>query len=103
MPASVTVSGTYNMVMVLIKNVAEVMFDQMYKHHRMPSHIVSNKDSLFTVTQLASLGNTEEWAINKLKLTVARADWTSSMFFGNWGTSLRCPITKGTWFPYPIT
>ena len=30
------------------KDVAEVMFDHVYKHHGMPRHIVSDRDSLFT-------------------------------------------------------
>lgn len=66
MPLSETVSGSYDMVMVIIchltsmvhliptlttytaKDIAEVMFDHVYKHHSLPSNIVRDRDSLFT-------------------------------------------------------
>lgn len=68
MPLSETVSGSYDMVMVVIchltsmvhliptlstykaKDIAKVMFDRVYKHHGLPSNIVSDRDSLFTST-----------------------------------------------------
>ena len=66
LPESKTLNGTFDMILVVIdhltsmvhliptkqtyraKDVAEVMFDRVYKHHGMPRHIVSDRDSLFT-------------------------------------------------------
>jgi hypothetical protein len=32
------------------KDIAEFMFDQVYKHHGMPKNIVGDRDTLFTST-----------------------------------------------------
>lgn len=66
LPESKTVSGSFDMLMVVIdhltsmvhliptrqtyraKDVAEVMFDKVYKYHGLPESIVSDRDSLFT-------------------------------------------------------
>ena len=68
LPESSNLNGVFDMIMVVIchltslvhliptkqtyraKDVAEVMFDRVYKHHGMPKHIVSDRDSLFTST-----------------------------------------------------
>lgn len=44
------------------KDVAEVVFDHVYKHHGMPKHIVSDCDTLFTST----------WRLNELTGTELR-------------------------------
>lgn len=80
LPESKNLNGTFDMIMVAIchltsmvhlapiqqtyraKDIAEVVFDRIYKHHGMPSHIVSDRDSLFTSTfwqKLNELTNTE--------------------------------------------
>jgi hypothetical protein len=33
-----------------VRDIAEVMFDRIYKHHRMPKNIASDHDILFTST-----------------------------------------------------
>jgi hypothetical protein len=68
LPESKTLHGTLDMILVAIdhltamvhlaptkqtyhtKDVAEVMFNSVYKLHGMPSHIVSDRDTLFTST-----------------------------------------------------
>lgn len=68
LPISTNLTGSYDMILVVIchltsmvhliptkttyraKDVAEVMFDRVYKHHGMPKNIVSDRDSLFTST-----------------------------------------------------
>ncbi|KAJ3554430.1 hypothetical protein NP233_g12425 [Leucocoprinus birnbaumii] len=68
LPESENLNGKFDMLMVIIdhltsmvhltptkqtyraKDIAEVIFDRVYKHHGMPSHIVSDRDSLFTST-----------------------------------------------------
>ena len=68
LPASSNLNGTFDMIMVVIchltslvhiiptkqtyraKDIAEVMFDRVYKHHGMPKNIVSDRDTLFTST-----------------------------------------------------
>ena len=82
LPESKTLNGSFDMIMVVIchltslvhliptkqtyhaKDIAEVIFDRVYKHHRMPKNIVSDCDTLFTSTfwwQLHELTNTELW------------------------------------------
>lgn len=66
LPSSKNMDGIYDMIMVVIchltsmvhliptrqtykaRDIAEVMFDRVYKLHGMPKHIVSDRDSLFT-------------------------------------------------------
>ncbi|KIO11093.1 hypothetical protein M404DRAFT_57062, partial [Pisolithus tinctorius Marx 270] len=66
LPDSKTLNGSFDMILVVIdhltsmihliptkqtyraKDIAEVMFDRVYKHHGMPRNIVSDRDSLFT-------------------------------------------------------
>lgn len=66
LPESKTVNGTFDMLMVIIdhltsmvhlipirstfkaKEIAEVIFDRVYKHHGLPRIIVSDRDSYFT-------------------------------------------------------
>jgi len=68
LPESENLNGLFDMLLVVIdhltsmvhlipskqtyraKDVAEILFDRVYKHHGMPSHIVSDRDSLFTST-----------------------------------------------------
>jgi hypothetical protein len=68
LPESLNLNGAFDIIMVVIchltslvhqiptkqtyhaKDVAEVMFDRVYKHHRMPKRIVSSRDSLFMST-----------------------------------------------------
>jgi len=68
LPASTNLNGTFDMIMVVIchltslvhiiptkqtyrtRDIAEVMFDRIYKHHGMPKNIVSDRDTLFTST-----------------------------------------------------
>jgi len=68
LPESKTLYGNFDMIMVAIchltslvhlmptkqtyraRDVAEVIFDQVYKHHGMPKNIVSDRDMLFTST-----------------------------------------------------
>jgi hypothetical protein len=68
LPESKTLNGSFHMIMVVIchltslvhliptkqtyraKDIAEVIFDRVYKHHRMPKNIVSDCDTLFTST-----------------------------------------------------
>ena len=65
LPESRMLNGTHNMILchltVMVhlvpikqtyhaKDIAEVVFDRIYKHHGMPKHIVSNRDMLFTST-----------------------------------------------------
>lgn len=68
LPKSKNLLGTFDMIMVIIchltsmvhlvptkqtyqaKDIAEVIFDRVYKHHGMPKNIVSNRDTLFTST-----------------------------------------------------
>lgn len=80
LPESRTLNGSFDMIMVTIchltslvhlvpilqtyraKDIAEVIFDRVYKHHGMPKHIVSDRDTLFTSTfwqTLHSLTGTE--------------------------------------------
>ena len=68
LPESKTLQGTFDMILVAIdhltsmvhiapmkqtyrtKDIAEVMFNTVYKLHGMPSHLVSDRDTLFTST-----------------------------------------------------
>jgi hypothetical protein len=68
LPESSNLNGKFDMLLVIIdhltsmvhlvptkqtyraKDIAEVIFDRVYKHHEMPSKIVSDRDSLFTST-----------------------------------------------------
>ena len=68
LPESKTLNGTFDMILVIIdyltvmvhliptkqtyraKDIAEVMFDRVYKLHGMPRNIISDRDSLFTST-----------------------------------------------------
>lgn len=68
LPESENLNGKFDMLLVIIdhltsmvhlaptkqtyraKDIAEVLFDRVYKHHGMPAHIVSDRDSLFTST-----------------------------------------------------
>jgi hypothetical protein len=68
LPESKTLNGSFDMIMVVIchltslvhliptkqtyraKDIAEVIFDRVYKHHGMPKNIVSDRDTLFTST-----------------------------------------------------
>lgn len=80
LPLSKNLNGTFNMILVVIchltsqvhlvpiqqtycaKDIAEVVFNRIYKHHGMPKHIVSDRDTLFTSTfwqKLNALTGTE--------------------------------------------
>lgn len=80
LPVSTNLRGSYDMILVAIchltsmvhliptkttyraKDIAEVMFDHVYKLHGMPKNIVSDRDSLFTSTfwkRLTELTGTE--------------------------------------------
>ena len=66
LPAFKNITGIYDMILVIIdhlstmvhlvltkqdyrtKDITEILFDCMYKHHEMPHIIISNRDSLFT-------------------------------------------------------
>lgn len=66
LPESENLNGTFDMLLVIIdhltsmiylvptkqnyqaKDIAEVLFNYVYKHHGMPAHIVSDRDLLFT-------------------------------------------------------
>jgi hypothetical protein len=82
LPESSNLNGTFDMIMLVIchltslvhliptkqtyhaKDVAEVMFDRIYKHHGMPKNIVSDRDTLFTSTfwqKLNKLTGVELW------------------------------------------
>lgn len=68
LPESKTLQGVFDMIMVTIdhlrsmvhlattkqtyraKDIAKVMFNLVYKHHGIPSNIVSDRDTLFTST-----------------------------------------------------
>ena len=68
LPKSKTISGTFNMIIVIIdhltsmvhlvltkqtyhaRDIAEIMFDRVYRLHGMPANIISDWDSLFTST-----------------------------------------------------
>jgi hypothetical protein len=75
LPESENLNGKFDMLLVIIdhltsmvhlaptkqtyhaKDLAEVIFDQVYKLHGMPSHIVSDQDLLFTSTFWKTLNN----------------------------------------------
>jgi hypothetical protein len=82
LPESSNLNGTFDMIMLAIchltslvhliptkqtyraKDIAEVMFDRIYKHHGLPKNIVSDRDTLFTSTfwqKLNKLTGVELW------------------------------------------
>lgn len=109
LPISTNLTGSCDMILVVIchltsmvhliptkttyraKDIAEVMFDRVYKHHRMPKNIVSDRDSLFTSTFWKRLrarmaAPVSKWILAKFNTPVSKRDFFTLGPFRNRGS-----------------